>query len=273
MGGQINDENKQKQVSELVKQLVGDRSIRAAARDTGVAASYITSIINGKFIPSADILRKLVEPSSKPQGDVILEDLMIAAGYQSAFRDEHMDVSLRGLQDFSTPGNKEHSEEMQNRYRLLLKQHVQTERMVKEIIYDQLLEKGIHIESIDDENIQSGSAKVDLIVKVTDPQINEWWFEFKCISYPELNYHPGRNPMANRQLLSRFLFKEPDPGRKISIVVNDEEVFKKWINYKLSLKADLSVILISLDRREVLDEVYLSHYDGIEENRYEIKLV
>ena len=55
------------------------------AEDSGVAASYITAIINGKYLPSAEILRKLSVPYARPQNGITLEDLMIAAGYQEDY--------------------------------------------------------------------------------------------------------------------------------------------------------------------------------------------
>ena len=71
-----------KRVSELIKKLVGERSIRKTGEDSGVTASYITSILKLKYMPSAEILKKLTSASAKPRNGVSLEDLMVAAGYQ-----------------------------------------------------------------------------------------------------------------------------------------------------------------------------------------------
>ena len=70
------------ELSRLVKELVGDRNIRKASEDTGVANSYISGIMNGKFKPSIKILQKLADPKANPQNGVTFEDLMVAAGYQ-----------------------------------------------------------------------------------------------------------------------------------------------------------------------------------------------
>lgn len=66
----------------LIKQLVGDRSIRKTGQDSGVTASYITGILKQKYMPSAEILRKLTDPKAKPQNGITLRKLMVAAGYQ-----------------------------------------------------------------------------------------------------------------------------------------------------------------------------------------------
>ena len=75
------DEIKRREkLSQLVTQLCGERSKREVARKSSVAASYISGIINCKYMPSAETLRKLA--AAEPRGGVTLEMLMVAAGYQ-----------------------------------------------------------------------------------------------------------------------------------------------------------------------------------------------
>ena len=72
-------------LNELIKKLIGDRSFRQTSIDSGVANSYISGIINGKYKPSIKILQKLTAPEANPQNGVTLEDLMVAAGYQEDY--------------------------------------------------------------------------------------------------------------------------------------------------------------------------------------------
>jgi len=69
-------------VSELIKKLVGERSVRKTGEDSGVSASYIIGVINKRYLPSADVLRRLTCESAKPRNGITLEQLMVAAGYQ-----------------------------------------------------------------------------------------------------------------------------------------------------------------------------------------------
>ena len=68
-------------VAKLVTLAQGERSRREMARETGIAASYINGIENKKYLPSADILRKIA--NGNPRKGVTLKALMVAAGYDT----------------------------------------------------------------------------------------------------------------------------------------------------------------------------------------------
>ena len=59
-----------------VCKIKGNRSIRQMAIDTGVSASYITGILQGKYYPTLKILKRITKPSSHPCGDVTILDLI-----------------------------------------------------------------------------------------------------------------------------------------------------------------------------------------------------
>lgn len=94
---------------EMIEKLIGDRSIRETSRDTDVAASYISGILKGNYMPSAEILSKL---SVNAQNGITKEKLMIAAGYldegkeskkvmEKTIRDLCKEVARTGLLDTS----------------------------------------------------------------------------------------------------------------------------------------------------------------------------
>ena len=65
------DKNKrQMEISNMINLLKGNRSIKKFSKDTGVSASYITGILQGKYLPSAEIIRKLSMPEANPQGGI-----------------------------------------------------------------------------------------------------------------------------------------------------------------------------------------------------------
>lgn len=59
-----------------VTELKGDRSIRQMAADTGVSASYITGILQGKYYPTLKILKRITAPKGMPKGNVTILDLI-----------------------------------------------------------------------------------------------------------------------------------------------------------------------------------------------------
>lgn len=54
-------------LSKAINELKGNRSIRQMSRDTGVASSYISGILKGKYFPSLKIIQRLTSPKSNPQ--------------------------------------------------------------------------------------------------------------------------------------------------------------------------------------------------------------
>ena len=60
-----------------IYEIKGDRSIRQMARDTGVSASYITGILQGKYYPTLKIFKRITSPKSRPQGNVTILDLLM----------------------------------------------------------------------------------------------------------------------------------------------------------------------------------------------------
>lgn len=94
-------------LSELVRKLVGYRSLRKVSEESGVAPSYISGIINGKRKnPSALILKKLTDSKANPQNGVTFEDLMVAAGYQNEYvgstKMKNVYIIFNGANNYST---------------------------------------------------------------------------------------------------------------------------------------------------------------------------
>lgn len=69
---------------EFIKELnllIGERSIRETGADTGVAPSYISAMLKGKYIPSAKIIARLTEKKNHPRNKITKEKMMKSAGY------------------------------------------------------------------------------------------------------------------------------------------------------------------------------------------------
>lgn len=67
---------KHKTIASAVNEIKGNRSVREMSEYTGVAASYLSGMLHGKYCaPSLEIMCKITDPSSNPQGNVTSLDL------------------------------------------------------------------------------------------------------------------------------------------------------------------------------------------------------
>lgn len=291
-----NDQQKKEQqkveakqrVSRIVRELIGDRSIRRTAEDTGVAASYITGILKQRYLPSAGILRKLAVPESKPQNGVLIEDLMIAAGYQTQYdEDTAINVMLEELkkqkqgkdiqpdeamfrralkyQSEISKNSKvfDNSEESRRlRRRNIQKEKDRFQKISKGIIYQELLENGFDFKIVE-ELISIRGFRPDIVIKLENKFIDEWWFEFRYIETGDESNVMWNSSLRARRILERYIFVKPEKNRKISIVINSVNVFEQLKTYKdkLSYRGELSIILIDIDKYSMEQEIYLSHYE------------
>lgn len=250
-------------VAKVITELKGERSIRRMAEETGVAASYITGILKEKYLPSADILRKLADSSANPQNGVALEDLMIAAGYQDNYVEG---VMPDGLLDELEDDNNSGVEERLSRYTDAMARHkqdrqerVRFNQIASGAVLKALYENGIKFGSGEDGSPSAVGFKPDFSVTVAQEPILDWWFVFKHVK--DVGSAINRKHII-RHYIERFMFLDPVASRKISVVVDDEEVFYELSQYKnhLSYRGDLSVILLSPDDYSIVKEQYIAYY-------------
>ena len=263
-------------VSELIGELIGDRSIRKTAADSGVAASYISGIIKKKYLPSAEILRKLSSPEANPQNGIRLLDLMKAAGYFSSdYSEDSMMVDYSvNVADMRSGDDKQMLIECKTspkieakgmRYDAISKGRSRS--MIVGLIYGALSEKRIMFSSV--QNVDWKALRIaDMAIHVSQKPIFEWWFDFEYLKYvPDYlnenqdDFHRKAHRIIRSQIVE-LLFLEPRSDRKVSIVVDNLQIFK-WaqrLEGKLSYRGDLSMILIDNNSLSIAAEVYLAHY-------------
>lgn len=217
----------------LVKQLIGDRSIRGTAEDTGVTASYITGILKERYLPSANILKRLASAETNPQNGITLEDLMIAAGYQESYAEP----TVFKLQDKT------------EKHELL-----KFRALASGIIYTTLVDKRILFSNTKDIAAVRG-FKPDMSMDVSINPISEWWFKYSLLTTEDL--------FSIKQVLAQFFFIPQCANRKISLVISNKKVFHILCGYKneLAYRGDLSLILIDEKHFTITKEEYLTHYD------------
>lgn len=272
-----------RKVAILVKELIGDRSIRRTAEDSGVAASYITGILKGnKYLPSADILRKLAAADAKPQNGITLEDLMVAAGYQTDYVEEEIKMNLYEVRDDNgktldispseefmrrmtayvseVNAQEELRRSSMERHRAYRQEREKFESMSTGIIYKALADKGIRFSNANEVAVGVRGFRPDMTIYVPMQPILEWCFDFKYIEFDSREI--GRYTSQLKRYLGMYMFVEPKLERKLSMVIGNKEAFEALRGYqdKLSYRGDLSVILIDTEQFKVVDEFYLAHY-------------
>lgn len=286
----VNNKNEKKaesiaRVAKMIEELKGDRSIRRMADESGVAASYITGILKEKYLPSADILRKLSDASANPQNGVTLEDLMIAAGYQddyvenlmiaAGYQDNDVEDTMTGEVHVELSEVEEDSMGARaSRYRDVIVRRRQESMRFEQIASGAVL-KALYDSGIKFGPGESGRScvrgfKPDFSVIVGDKApILDWWFEFKYVDAETAI----RNKTLPRHLIERFMFLDAEPSRKISVVVDNRDTFEALAQMKnhLSYRGDLSVILIDPESYAVVREVYIAHFfENGEDNEFTI---
>lgn len=291
-----------KKVARLVTELIGDRTLRQTAEDSGVAASYLTGIRKERYLPSVEIFKKLTAPKANPQHGITLEDLMIAAGYQDEYQ--------MTLYDFIDElKNEEETAKLKNKPKKEIKNVIDTmpgynpnihvngfsiagrknnDMLVNEQERDEAAAAGIIYRSLAENRITFYPAyeiegirgiKPHIALNLSTDDSSSWWFFLFFQKIKEKNEDHKTPYSFNhvviswfRQAISKMIFIEPKEGRKISLVTNNTDGFKYWISLKgkISFKGDLSVILVDMNSYRVLKEEYLSHYYDNEDSEFYI---
>lgn len=291
----------------LVKQAKGeDRSLREYAKDSGVDAAIISKIINGTYAPKKpDIYLKLTSPQASPRGDVTYEQLMEAASTTNTSRSYQAGIaagmattasilsmvggvpvtalatSLASLVAAMTAvdgskkaaAKKEKQKDMLtfNNDRLLEfeKKQKRFRAAALGIIITSLAKQGIACKVEDVTKLDLVSARPDECLTLSGLPISSWWFSFwakdKELDERALVFKEDRAQV----MLSRYTPISADPERKVSIVVDDAEMYEELAKYKgqTSYRGEMSIILVDQSGFEVIKEEYVAHYNEADTTR------
>ena len=250
----MNNDKAKEEVASLVKDLVGNRTIKKTAEDTGVAASYISGMIKGRFVPSVAILKKLADPKANPQNGVTLEELMIAAGFTTNAMDYSCSTEEGSNIGFVAESHT-YNAGLAN-YRMAMKEHKKLHALFAGIIVTSLSKKGIRFAL--NNKVYMSNMFGDLCVDVNECGIKEWGFEYVYLINRRKNYF-----QKLYQVFGILSTQEPQKDKKISLVVNDSDFYHVFMRYKdkMSFRGELSVILIDEANASIEKEDYISHYN------------
>ena len=132
------------------------------------------------------------------------------------------------------------------------------------IILGKLAEKRLAFRFTTKDDSEMPLYETDIRLTLEEEQLDSWVFCFVGTSLQD-NSLDIFAKQATTRMFERFFFWPSNPRRKVSIVVNDTELFNHLMKYqgKNSYKGNMSVILIDVNRVIVEKEEYLSFY-GLE---------
>lgn len=231
----------------LLDKAKGDRSINQYANETGVSAAHISRFLREMIEapPTPETISKL---AAKAYNEVTYQDLMIAAGHLARQYDNNiMDVredSIAHEKDSiikDSPMNyRNEIESIKNRF--------------KQILLADLYDKPFKWSP---EKLEGRMRYPDMILNLYDSEYKRWYFDFKPIR-DDRGFTPPHNFLF---IYGRISMEEIYQYDKFTIVVNNEKAFDSFFRKPpLSLRANLYVMLIDLDKGEVIKEEQLCKY-------------
>ncbi|MFA9398367.1 MAG: hypothetical protein ACERKV_08900 [Clostridiaceae bacterium] len=236
----------------LLERAKGDRSINRYANETGVSAAHISRFLRQMIDapPTPETISKL---ASKAYNEVTYQDLMVAAGHLAEPYDDAMEVKEDSVFLERVSMIKDSPINHRNEIMFLEKKFMQ-------IILADLYNKPFAWSIEKSEKLHNGERSFyipDMTINIDYDGYKKWYFEFKAIS----NDRGFTSFMFFQHLYGMIATAELLPTDKFTIVINNERTFDSFFKRPpLSLRANLYVMLIDLEKGEVVKEEQLCKY-------------
>lgn len=274
------DVDMRNELGELVKAAKGDdRTIREYAKDSGVDHAVISKIITGKYIPKKPkVLMALTSVQAAPRNGVTYEKLAKVAQYDAFYQAGLVagmaasNVALSAIGGLplaaltaGVSGVALAKKKRENEQEILIDKAVNNIQRFSAtaigLIYGILAQNGILFKLEVDKSKRQLENEFDTYLSIEGPEIEEY-----IIGYVYLDEEERRSDIVvsnmSRRAVERFLFLKPNEKRKLSIVVNCQEVYDYLLKYKgqISYRGYLSIILLDVTNVTVVKEESLAWY-------------
>ena len=129
-------------------------------------------------------------------------------------------------------------------------------------IQTRLTDKKIEFSYNSGKNSQETRNQPDYSVDIYNEKIDSWWFIFFIDSTVIDNDFKVDKKNQAASLISKFALITPSNKRKMSIVINDKELYEAICSYKgnIAYKGNLSVILIDENEIDIKNEDNIAYY-------------
>ncbi len=290
---------KNTRLEELLNAAKGDRTMKKYAEDAGVNPATVYRTINGDYKPGLKVLGNLANHAD-PNSGVTLEKLFVASKGNETVKEitsagskvatmalGTMAGLFVGLPMVAVPGmfgaveglkliagassSKKNADSTKKekayditteRIHALQKKNQQFSAIASGIVYSQLAQKGIRFRPGNKESLDYRLNEEDSVIFVEEEGIEEWVFSIVCMSDEDKELNGFIKKTAPNTFM-RFFFLPENKKRKISIVVNDEELYKVFAGFKGSncYRGNVSVILVDEKQVRIVKEEYIAYYD------------
>jgi transcriptional regulator with XRE-family HTH domain len=230
----------------LLDKAKGDRSINQYANETGVSAAHISRFLREMIDapPTPETISKL---AAKAYNEVTYQDLMVAAGHLARQYDDNI---MEVREDSIAHERASIIKDSPINYRIEIEY---LKKRFTQIILADLYDKPFKWSP---EKLIGRTRYPDMILNLYDSEYKRWCFDFKPIRDDR-----GFMPPNFLFIYGRIAMEEIYPYDKFTIVVNNERAFDSFFRRPpLSLRANLYVMLIDLDKGEVIKEEPLCKY-------------
>lgn len=234
----------------LLEKAKGDRSINQYANETGVSAAHISRFLRQLIDapPSPETISKL---SAKAYNEVTYQELMIAAGHLAAQYElntyNNMELREGTFEQERTPIIKDSPMNFRIEMEYLRKRFTQ-------IILADLFDKPFKWSP---EKLEGRMRFPDMILNIEDAEYKRWFFDFR----PSPDDRGFISPMSLLFVYGKVATTEINPTDKYTIVVNDTKIYDSFMRrLPVSLRANLHIMLINLEKGEVVKEEMLCKY-------------
>lgn len=251
---------RKKAIAELIEKAKGeDRSYAEYSKASGVSTASFTRIKKGDYLPSPKTIKSLTSEAADPQGGVTYDEMMRVAGYVTEESVSPIELAALGEDEVANKRDLERGS-IQLR-RLYTYQKSLYEKDASSIIYTLLVEKGIMFRKKDDLEVNEFHGRTyrpNLEIEIMNQKIRDWWFVF--MMFPTERPHPSTHLLF--QAMGYALKMRFNADTKLTYVVNSKQTFQFFQRYDhgLAFKGELSIILYDIDKKEFIDELYLSNY-------------
>lgn len=270
-----------KNLSEIIETAIGNnRSRRQFARDANIDPAIISRIFTSDYIPGIKTLQK-ISTVADPRSNLKLSDFLEAAGYGKRATESFSDLAAKNIATVALGisavitammiGNTKLKvdkmlEEQPDIAKDIVKQQVKSQRLFKttalSLIFQFLTEKEIEWRQGLVKNLNIYGNAPDEYIMLENCRFSQWWLVFWSSSESRDDQNLISSEDQAHMLFSRFTTEPADPKRKISIVVDDQELFNALESLRghNSFRGDQSVILVDMDNLQIVKESVISSY-------------
>lgn len=234
----------------LLEKAKGKRSINKYANETGVSAAHISRFLR-EMIEAPPTPETISKFAAKAYNEVTYQDLMIAAGHLAEQYDANTYNNMEVHEGSADYEKVSITRDSPMNYRIKMEY---LKKRFTQIILADLYDKPFRWSP---EKLEGRMKYPDMILNLDDYEYEKWYFDFKPIQ-EDRNF---TSPMNLLFIYGRIATTEISQYDKYTIVVNNENLYSSFFRrLPVSLKVNLYVMLIDLEKGEVVKEEQLCKY-------------